>query len=419
LYRQSHESTWIASRYLVSREILTYRRQPDTSFIYFREMIGQWLNWRTFLAIIAILIVSGTVFYSRYLGQKIAGEERKKVEQWVAAQQNILDPANTNFDLAVKIITENTDIPIIETNDRDSITNFYLLDSGKVAQDRQYLARQLSAFRQLHPPIKVALDTAGKIANYYYYGPSKLQGEVEYYPLVQLLVVSLFILMALLSVRNNYKSMQNQLWAGMAKETAHQMGTPLTSLKGWVEVLREEEAAPAIVPEIAKDVSRLELVSERFAKIGSIPQQEEKDLVQQVQYMIDYMRRRAGGRVSFRLNSNEPEIIGWVSPSLFDWVIENLLKNALDAMDGKGSIQLNIVNERSQVVIDVTDTGKGIPKANFAKVFKPGYSTKKRGWGLGLTLTKRIVEQYHKGKIFVKHSEPGKGTTFRIILPKA
>jgi signal transduction histidine kinase len=382
-------------------------------------MIGYWLNWRTWLAVIAILIVSGSVFYSRYLGNKIAADERKKAEQWAAAQKEISDPLNQSIDLAVKISSENTDIPIIETNEKDSITNHHLLDSAKIATDTGYLRSKLEEFKKLHSPIMVMLDKKNNIFNNYYYGPSVLQGEVEYYPVVQLVIVALFIIVTVLAQRSSYKSVQNQLWAGMAKETAHQLGTPLMSLKGWVEVLREEKLAESITPELEKDVQRLELVSERFGKIGSTPQPEEKDIVGQVSNMIDYMRKRAGGRITFELKTSEPEIVGFISPALFDWVIENLLKNALDAMDGKGNILVTITNELSQVVIDVADTGKGISKANIAKVFKPGFSTKKRGWGLGLTLTKRIVEQYHKGKIFVKESEPGKGTTFRIQLFKA
>ena len=206
---------------------------------------------------------------------------------------------------------------------------------------------------------------------------------------------------------------------GMAKETAHQLGTPVTSLEGWLEVLRDNPANEKMVHEIEKDVNRLKLISDRFGKIGSTPKLEERNLVEQITYMIDYIKKRASGKVQFHLDTHgETNIPGMISPPLFDWVIENLLKNALDAMAGQGNIRVDIKDEVSSVIIDVSDTGKGISKQNIPKVFNPGFTTKKRGWGLGLTLTRRIVQQYHKGEIFVKHSEMGKGTTFRIVLNK-
>jgi signal transduction histidine kinase len=205
----------------------------------------------------------------------------------------------------------------------------------------------------------------------------------------------------------------------MAKETAHQLGTPVTSLNGWAEVLKDIPGNEKIVTEIEKDIHRLELISDRFGKIGSQPHLDEKNIVEQVRNMMEYMRKRAGGKVEFILNTNnESYIPAMISPPLFDWVIENLIKNALDAMEGHGTITIAIHQTEKHVVIDVTDTGKGIAAANISKVFKPGFTTKKRGWGLGLTLTRRIAEQYHKGKIFVKWSEPGKGTTFRIELQR-
>jgi signal transduction histidine kinase len=231
--------------------------------------------------------------------------------------------------------------------------------------------------------------------------------------------VALFIIITLITVSTRNKSTQNQVWAGMAKETAHQLGTPLTSLQGWVEMLKEMPGMEKIVPEMAKDVDRLKLVSDRFGKIGSTPQLEEMNIVKQVESMVSYIKRRATDKVSFSINSHgEAEINAMINGPLFDWVVENLLKNALDAMEGKGTLAVDIKNETAQVVVDVTDSGKGISKQNIANVFKPGFTTKKRGWGLGLTLSKRIIEQYHKGELFVKHSEPGKGTTFRIVLKK-
>lgn len=237
--------------------------------------------------------------------------------------------------------------------------------------------------------------------------------------MVQLVIVGLFIIVTLLTLRSNYRSVQNQVWAGMAKETAHQLGTPVSSLEGWVEVMKEKPESQAMAQELGKDVTRLRLVSDRFGKIGSKPQLDEVDIVKQVGDMVDYIRKRSPGTVSFVVNTHgKAAINATVSAPLFDWVIENLLKNGLDAMEGKGFIKVDIRDEKKAVIIDVTDSGKGIARQNISKVFKPGFTTKKRGWGLGLSLSKRIVEQYHQGEIFVKQSEPGKGTTFRIVLKK-
>jgi signal transduction histidine kinase len=255
--------------------------------------------------------------------------------------------------------------------------------------------------------------------NKYFYGPSRLQAEVRYYPIVQLVIVGLFIIITLLALRSSYRSVQNQVWAGMAKETAHQLGTPVSSLQGWIEMLKQNPDNSKIVPELEKDVGRLQLVSDRFGKIGSSPQLEKRDIISQVEAMVDYMRKRAPGKVNFSVyTGNEKEIYVNISPPLFDWVIENLLKNSLDAMEGTGEIRINIENLPDKVNIDLRDTGKGIPLSMQRQVFKPGFTTKKRGWGLGLSLSKRIIKQYHKGEIFVKSSEPGKGTTFRIVLKK-
>jgi signal transduction histidine kinase len=384
-------------------------------------MIQQWLNWRTLLAFVAILIVSGTIFYSNYLGRKIAKEEKQKVELWVEAQRTILNSsAETNINLASRVSTENDDIPIIETNEKDSITYNYLnIDSAEIVRDKDYLAKKLEEFKQLHPPIEMIINEKPYVANRYYYGESKLQQEVRYYPMIQLFIVGLFIFITVTAQKSRYQNTQNQVWAGLAKETAHQLGTPVTSLEGWIEVLRDTEGNEKILPEIEKDVDRLKLISDRFGKIGSIPKLEEKNIVEQVNFMITYIKKRASGKVNFSFDTKgESNIPAMISPPLFDWVIENLLKNALDAMDGKGNINVSITDEAATITIDVSDSGKGISKSNISKVFKPGFTTKKRGWGLGLTLTQRIVEQYHKGKIFVKSSEPGKGTTFRIILNK-
>lgn len=384
-------------------------------------MIQQWLNWRTLLTLFAVCIVTGTIFYSNYLSKKIAAEEKQKVETWVEAQRTILNATEqTNLNLAIRISTENDDIPIIETNEKDSITsNYRNLDSAKVKSDKNYLREKLKNFKVLHKPLILLISEKPYTANRYYYGESRLQKEVRYYPIIQLIIIALFIIITIIAQRSRYENTQNQVWAGLAKETAHQLGTPVSSLEGWVEMLREIPGNEKLVPEFEKDVNRLKLVSDRFGKIGSIPKLEEHNLVEQIATMVEYIKKRASGKVQITFDTNGEKVIpARISPPLFDWVIENLLKNALDAMEGKGKIDVVLRNESSAIIIDVTDNGKGISKQNIPKVFKPGFTTKKRGWGLGLTLTKRIVEQYHRGQIFVKSSGTGKGTTFRIVLNK-
>lgn len=382
-------------------------------------MFQQLLNWRTGLALTAILIVTGTIFYSQYLAKKIAREERQKVDHWVKANKSLLNPNSTDVELPFTIVADNHDIPIIGTNEKDSILEYVNIDSAKVAADNNYLQRRLEGLAALNNPIiyRDALDSTR--FNKYYYGHTELLNEVRYYPLIQLFIVALFIIITLLTLRSSYRSTQNQVWAGMAKETAHQLGTPVSSLEGWVEMMRDKPENAAIVQELEKDVNRLRLVSDRFGKIGSTPQLEQLDIVKQINSMVDYIRKRAPGKIIFSVDTKGSDVImAKISAPLFDWVIENLLKNALDAMDGKGTIAIAINDEKSAVVIDVTDSGKGISSQHIAKVFKPGFTTKKRGWGLGLSLSKRIIAQYHNGEIFVKQSEAGKGTTFRIVLKK-
>jgi hypothetical protein len=383
-------------------------------------MYRQFFNWRIFFPFVAILIVTGTIFYSKYLANKIAEREKQKVEEWVEASNSILNPGNSDDTrLPLKIIQDNDDIPIIWTDEKDSIIDHKNLDSQKVISKKNYVQEKLKSLKQINDPIiwKDPLDSTRY--NKYYYGHTALLSEVQYYPLVQLFIVGLFIIVTIFSLRNRYRSVQNQVWAGMAKETAHQLGTPVSSLEGWVEMLKQKAVDEKIVRELEKDVDRLRLVSDRFGKIGSRPQLEESNIVTQIGSMVEYIRKRAGEKVNFIINAaGETEIKAKISAPLFDWVIENLLKNALDAMEGKGSITIDIRNIEDAVNIDVTDTGKGISKQNINRVFNPGFTTKKRGWGLGLSLSKRIIDQYHKGEIFVKSSEPGKGTTFRVVLKK-
>lgn len=383
-------------------------------------MFSQIVNWRSALALVAIAIVTGTIFYSNFLARKIATEEKQKIEQWLQAVTDINNSSVNSTNLASKILSENSrDIPMITVNENDSILDHYNIDTAKISSNKNYLSSKLEEFKKTYPPIIWKNPYNPKENNLVYYGESVLLKQIRYFPIIQLLVVALFIVITLITISTRNKSTQNQVWAGMAKETAHQLGTPLSSLQGWVEMLKETPGSEKIAVEMSKDVERLKLVSDRFGKIGSIPQLEETNILQQIDNMVTYIKRRSTDKVNFSIqHSGDPEVIAMINAPLFDWVIENLLKNALDAMDGQGNINIFISNENTQVVIDITDTGKGISKKNIPYVFKPGFTTKKRGWGLGLSLSKRIIEQYHKGEIFVRNSELAKGTTFRIILKK-
>jgi signal transduction histidine kinase len=381
-------------------------------------MIQPLFNWKTGLALIAIAIVSGTIFYSQYLEKKIAAEERLKVEEWVEAGKLLVtDRSGISDRLVSIIITQNTTIPIIVTDEKNHIIDHVNLDSAAI-NDSAYLKDKLRKFKSENEPIEWTNPTNRNEKNLYYYGNTPLLNQVRYYPLVQLFIIGLFIAITLIMLTTGFRSTQNQVWAGMAKETAHQLGTPLTSLQGWVEMLRDAQSDDMIVNEMEKDVNRLKLVSDRFGKIGSTPKLEENNVVLQVNNMVEYIKKRASGKIIFNMIAPSADIIARMSPPLFDWVIENLLKNALDAMEGQGSVTVIIKENAADIYIDITDTGKGISKTNITRVFRPGFTTKKRGWGLGLSLSKRIIEQYHKGELFVKNSEQGKGTTFRIILKK-
>ena len=380
-------------------------------------MFRQLFNLRSGLALIAVAIVTGTIFYSNYLSKKIEVEEREKINQWVEANKFIANaPQNADITLASEIQQRNKDIPIIWTNENDSIVDSRNLDSSEIRSSKNYLQKKLNEFKSAHPPIVLELNKYPYVADKYYYGDSKLLKQVKYFPIVQLLIVALFIFITFYAISARNKSTQNQVWAGMAKETAHQLGTPISSLEGWVEMLKEQNTNPIISEEMEKDVNRLKLISDRFGKIGSAPQLEAHDIIRQVKKMVEYIKRRSTDKVKFILDMPSETVIAKISGPLFDWVIENLLKNALDAINGKGTVQIKLHDLHGRIIIDISDDGKGISKQNLLKIFKPGFTTKKRGWGLGLSLAKRIIEQYHKGQLFVKYSEIGKGTTFRIVL---
>jgi two-component sensor histidine kinase len=382
-------------------------------------MFKQYIGWKFVLASIAVLIIGTTIWFVSNLSKNIQEEERKKVAIWVEANRELLrSDTDANLNLAISIVTNNTTIPLILTDEEGKILDSRNLDSMRIMQDPAYLPDELLAFKKQHPPFIMEVDAKQKLYNYIYYGDSLILRQIRYYPYIQLIVVTLFIGIVLFALSSTNRATQNQVWVGLAKETAHQLGTPLSSMEAWLEILRENEANTTLVTELSKDVDRLKLITDRFSKIGSIPKLEEKDIVEQIQNMTSYIRKRAPQKVQLTVHSVEEELPAMISPPLFDWVVENLLKNALDAMEGKGKIDITIENHPTFITVDIADTGKGIPKMSFEKVFKPGFSTKKRGWGLGLSLAKRIIEEYHRGRLYVRSSEINKGTTFRIVLRK-
>lgn len=378
-------------------------------------------RWSGFLFFIAILFVCATIFYSSYVASKIAVAERKYVSEWIEAQQTILSSKDSsNLNLATQISANNQDIPIIETNEKGIPTgNTLNLDTASIAADSLYLAKTLENFKDFcKTPIVLVISDSPYIANHYYYGPSKLLKEVEWYPFIQLLIIALFIFVAIGAIRTRYKNEQDKLWLGMAKETAHQLGTPVSSLQGWITLLKDKETKDPIVFEIEKDIERLQLISDRFGKIGSAPILTRNNPFIEIERMVAYMKLRSSKQVVFECDLPEEALV-MLSIPLFDWVLENLIKNALDATEGAGKITISASVQNKQVNILISDTGKGMDSQTANKIFEPGYTTKKRGWGLGLPLSKRIMESYHHGKLFVKYTEPEKGTTFCLQLPTA
>lgn len=378
-------------------------------------------RWKLILFSIALLIVAATLFYTNRLAKKLAEEEKLKVEQ-IGDVYKYLSTADdiTDYGFFIDLIQSNKSVPIISTTNDGEILAFLNLDSVKVAHDSTYLLNQLKDMKKYYEPIK--FEISKNEFQYIYYKHSFLYTELRFFPVVQLLIIAAFLITSYILFNTARKSEQNRVWVGMAKETAHQLGTPISSLVAWVDYLRESsgsmEQKKNIIDEMDKDVKRLELIADRFSKVGSAPDLVSRNIIYDIENTFDYIKRRASKKVNFTFKHDEPEIYADINPTLFNWVIENILKNALDAIEGTGNIQMHISKHNKQIIIDISDSGKGISKSKFQTVFEPGFSTKKRGWGLGLTLAKRITENYHKGKIFVKNSVIGKGTTFRIILPQ-
>ncbi len=376
-------------------------------------------RWKILLFMGAILIGLASLLYTNWLTDKLSQEERKKVELWAEAIRRLASDnihSETDISLIEMISNQNTSIPLIVTNDRDSI----LIDANITyppQRKEEILTKELRKMKLQNTPIEIFIDEETR--QFLYYRESYLLRNLRLFPVIQLLVIFLFIGVAYLAFSASRSAEQNQVWVGMSKETAHQLGTPISSLMAWVEILRLQDYDSSTLDELEKDVRRLEKITERFSKIGSRPELLVTDLHRVITGTVDYLRRRTSEKVKFEIIVDPA--INWEIPlneALFSWVIENLCKNAIDAMNGEGSITLTLREKENNLLLDLADTGKGLHKAQFKAIFRPGYSTKKRGWGLGLSLAKRIVENYHKGKIFIRDSEINKGTTFRILLQR-
>lgn len=367
-----------------------------------------------------IAVVSLVV--SNRLVRELAAEERTNMEVWAEAIRSLNNAdETTDLNLVLKVINGNNTIPVIVTDADGNVQTFRNI-SLKANNHEDSLSQVKSMSKQLlnaNNNIKIYLDDSAK-GDYINvcYDESVMLKRLSAYPYVQLGVVMLFVVVAIFALLTSKKAEQNKVWVGLSKETAHQLGTPISSLMAWTEILKENYPQDELIPEMGKDVKRLELIADRFSKIGSLPEPVDTSLNVMMAHVIDYMDRRTSKKVEFIRHFPADDIIVKVNASLFEWVIENLCKNAVDAMEGSGTITLSIEEQHDRVLIDVADTGKGIRKKDLRNVFRPGFTTKKRGWGLGLSLVKRIVEEYHHGKIYVKSSEVGKGTAFRIELLK-
>ncbi|NJK95740.1 MAG: HAMP domain-containing histidine kinase [Bacteroidales bacterium] len=375
-------------------------------------------RWKMLLFLLAVLIGIGSLLYTNTLVKTLSQEERKKVQLWAEATALYVQEESNDLDMSLfitQIIQNNTTVPVILVDDEGKMMSRNL-DSIKLLK-RGYLEEQLEVMKEQNPPIQIVLNNGQK--NFIYFKESTILTKLTWYPYIQLALIILFILVAYFAFSSSRHAEQNQVWVGLSKETAHQLGTPASSLSAWVEVLRYHVKDEAIINELEKDVNRLKIITERFSKIGSMPKMGPVNLRLILENVIDYIKNRSSDKSQITLHLSNNNIIIPLNISLFEWVIENLLKNSLDAMQGKGVLKISVSENKEEVFVDISDSGKGIPKKLYKTIFKPGYTTKSRGWGLGLSLAKRIIEMYHRGKIYVLHSEIDKGTTIRIILKKA
>ncbi|OOQ60488.1 sensor histidine kinase [Mucilaginibacter pedocola] len=387
-------------------------------------------RWKYSLLAFAVVIASGSLLYTSYLVKNIAKSERTRAQVWAMSMRQMLSSDDNDFLNYVLAVRDSSVVPALVVDSKgefqltrglDTTKTFIKLDEAELKEkhqkyDPEYFKQELEYMKSQHEPIQL---TVLKEPWFVYYKDSPLLTQLKIFPYIQLTVIAIFLMVAYTAFSSSRKSEQNQVWVGLAKETAHQLGTPISSLMAWIELIKDKFDAEndPLMAEMENDVKRLEIVADRFSKIGSVPKLETQPVYDVVKDFVDYFKVRVSDKISFELTGNQALFAGLNVP-LFDWVLENLLKNAVNAIDGTGSIKVNISGNRAkkQVFIDVSDTGKGIPRSKFETVFQPGYTTRKRGWGLGLSLTKRMINNYHNGQIFVRDSEVGKGTTFRIVL---
>ncbi len=379
---------------------------------------------RTLFLLVALLIVVASVLFTNHLANRLADEERKKIEIWAdATRQFILADENTDVEFVSSIIENNTTIPVYMV---DSAGHFLFSRNVKEPTRNvdEFYAEKIAALQDKQEPIEVRVSD--DVRQYIYYEESTLLRQLHYFPYVQFTIILLFVGITLYVVFTTQKSEQNRVWVGLSKETAHQLGTPISSLLAWQALLEAKYPDDPLVPEVEKDIARLQVIADRFSKIGSEPSLQPTDIVAQIEETIAYMQKRTSTKVNYEFSVQRSTFIiqhasfdiqPMLNPPLFSWVLENLCKNSVDAMEGRGTISFVLSQQGNKLVLDVSDTGRGIAKRDMNKVFSAGYTTKKRGWGLGLTLAKRIIEDYHDGSIMVLHSSLGSGTTFRISLP--
>ena len=369
---------------------------------------------RIWLIILAAVIVGISIIFTNHLAASIAKEEHRKMETWAEATRLLLNDGYSDF--IFNIIEQNENIPVIIVDDRDRYISSRNFNEPKINVE-QYYEKQIQRLKSTNPPIEIILDET--TSQYIYYDNSNLLKMLEYFPYIQLSIIALFLMLVIWAISTDKRAEQDKLWAGLSKETAHQLGTPISSLMAWNEILKTKIGEnDIIISEINKDVERLKIITERFSKIGSIPELSKQNISKITEQAVNYMLNRTSKKITYSVEDTSTEHICLISTPLFEWVIENLCKNAIDAMEGKeGSIDFELFNQEDTLIIEVTDSGRGIERGKFKSIFEPGYTTKQRGWGLGLSLAKRIIEEYHEGKIFVKSSELGLGTTFRIELP--
>ena len=358
------------------------------------------------LVVAAVVIAVASLLVSHFLVQDLSKEERHRMEVWADALHALNEAdETTDLTLVLSVMEGNNTIPVIVVNNEGGIDDFRNIED--TVEVEQYARRMIQAG-----------DTIRIDSQLVCYDESIMLKRLQAWPYVQLGIVLIFVVVAIFALLSSKRAEQNKVWVGLSKETAHQLGTPVSSLMAWVEMLKEQYPQDDLLPEMDKDVKRLQLIADRFSKIGSLPEPIESSMNEVLEHVVDYMDRRTSSQVQMIRQFPDHDVIVKMNASLFEWVIENLCKNAVDAMEGKGTITLTLYDYGQQVAIEVKDTGKGIKKKDLSSVFTPGFTTKKRGWGLGLSLARRIVEEYHKGRIFVKQSEVGKGTTFRIEMKK-